>query len=111
MRSPEPVPRLFEAQRGNLANAENERALQREPLWHVAHARQNRGELRLAKNLNLAAIRLFQAEQAAQKRGLARAIRPNERNDLALGHAHVDPAQDAGAAEGEVEIVNLHRER
>ena len=76
-------------------------------LRHIGHqtrafADRNSAEW-LAVELHFAGLRLDQAEQRLQERGLAAAVRPEQRQHFALGKRHVEPTPDGvvGIADGE----------
>ena len=51
-----------------------------------------------SENRHAAFARRRQAHQAAQRRGLARAVASEQRGDLALGHLQADAVQDVALA-------------
>ena len=60
-------------------------------------------------HLNLAALRLQQAGDAAQDGGLSRTGGPDDGHGLALGHLKVDAVEHLGVAKGEMHVLQFHQ--
>src|SRR5262245_15897811 len=93
---------------------DREREGRRVQLRHVSNAARSLadriGRERPTLDLRLAGKRPDQPEQRLQQRGLAAAIRPEQRQHLALRERHVEPASDHAVtvADGEVMAGEAH---
>ena len=64
------------------------------PRWH-------------ARQLERAGIRMLQAGDDPQQRGLARARRAEQRDEAAVRHNKIDPVQDTGGTDALRQALNL----
>lgn len=80
-------------------------------LRRVADAGQGLPHVAFAEDFDFPFRVILQAEQAAEQGGLAGAVRPDERRDLSLRHAHVHPAQHRRAAEADAQVADFNGQR
>ena len=106
MAVPEPVLRLAQAQGEELADAEDEAAVQREALRDVADAWEGLLQVALAEDADVTGIGLLQADDGAQERGLPGAVRADEGDELPAMQVQVHPAQDGLSAERDAQIAH-----
>jgi hypothetical protein len=96
-----------EAEGEEFADAESEAAFELELLRNVADAAEGFGGNGLAEEADVAGMEALQAEQAAEERGFAGAVRADERDDFAFGNAEVDAVENGDAVESDTAVADF----